>query len=158
MIYPLPALRVMAVDDHRDTADSAGLLLELYGCEVAVCYDGPSALETAARFKPDVCLLDLNMPGMDGCELARRLRVQSPGRPCVLIAVTAYGSDAARREAAGAGFDRHLVKPVDWDGLSGALVEAERSLGRAAYVAHRLAESGVGPGAGFSEQSEGPGG
>ena len=123
-------LRVLCVDDNRDAADSEAMLLELHGCEVEVCYDGHSALATALRFSPDVCLIDVNMPGMDGCEVARRLRSWRRGQPVYLIAVTAHGSDEVREETVAAGFDRHLVKPADWDELSLALAELERRLGR----------------------------
>ena len=80
---------------------------------------------------PDVCLIDFNMPGMDGCEVARRLRAWRRGQPVYLIAVTAHGSDETREETAAAGFDLHLVKPADWDELSLALAELEQRLGRA---------------------------
>ena len=124
-------LRVLCVDDNRDAADSEAMLLELHGCEVDVCYDGHSALAAALRFSPDVCLIDVNMPGMDGCEVARRLRSWRRGQPVYLIAVTAHGSDETREETAAAGFDLHLVKPADWDELSLALAELEQRLGRA---------------------------
>jgi two-component system OmpR family response regulator len=135
-LEPVP-LRVMCVDDNRDAADSAALLLELYGCVVAVCYDGPSALAEALRFAPDVCLIDFNMPGMSGCELAERLKGWRRSRPVYLIAVTAHGSDAAREMTARAGFDLHLVKPVDWDELSKVLAELEHKFGRAERVSRR---------------------
>ena len=127
-------LRVLCVDDNRDLADSEAMLLELHGCEVEVCYDGPSALAATLRFGPDVCLVDLNMPGMDGCEVARRLKAWRRGHPVYLIAVTAHGSDEARAKTAAAGFDRHVVKPVDWRGLSLKLAALEHSLGRAESI------------------------
>jgi CheY-like chemotaxis protein len=137
MIYPLPRLRVLCVDDNRDNADSTGMLLEMYGCEVMICYEAESALSAARRFRPDLCLIDLNMPGLGGCELAREIRLWSQHSPR-LIAVTAYGSDAARRATAAAGFDGHFVTPIDWDLLIELLAETERSLGRAAYITSRL--------------------
>ena len=108
-----PPLRVLCVDDNRDVADSSADLLQTVGFEARACYDGPSALLEAARFLPSVCLLDLNMPGMDGDELAFRLREQAAGVPLVLVAVTAMSGprDCLRLKAAG--FDLHLVKPVD---------------------------------------------
>ncbi|HUR53204.1 MAG TPA: response regulator [Gemmataceae bacterium] len=133
---PLP-LRVMCIDDNRDAADSAALLLGLYGCDVSVCYDGPTALAEALKFGPDVCLIDLNMPGMSGCELARHLKAWRRDRPVYLVAVTAYGSQAVREQTAKAGFARHLVKPVDWEELSSALSTLERQLGRAELVSGR---------------------
>jgi len=105
--------RVLCVDDNKDVADSAAELLHLVGFEVRVCYDGPSALVAAREFLPDVCLLDLNMPGMEGDELAVRLREEAGGRPMLLVAVTAMGADECRRRTEEAGFHLHLVKPVD---------------------------------------------
>lgn len=127
---PGAPLRVLCVDDNPDVADSEAMLLELYRCDVAVCYDGPSALAEALRFGPDVCLIDFNMPGMDGCTLAGRLKAWRTCDPLYLIAVTAYGSESARKKTAEAGFDMHLVKPLDWDVLARALSDLERSLGR----------------------------
>ena len=121
-------LRVMCVDDNRDAADSAALLLELYGCVVAVCYDGPSALAETLRFAPDVCLIDVNMPGMSGCEVAERLKTWRRSRPVYLIAITAHCTDAAREMTARAGFELHLVKPVDWGELLAVLADVEHEL------------------------------
>lgn len=139
-IVSLPKLRVLCADDNRDAADSAGILLELYGCEVAVCYDADAAFSTALRFKPDLCLIDLSMPGGGGCDLAVRLRGFSAGSPLCLIAVTAYSSESAREATRQAGFDRHFVKPVDWDKLMVIVAEIERKLGRAGYISSRFAQ------------------
>ena len=125
-------LRVLCVDDNRDSADSEAILLELYGYEVSVCYDGASALAEALRFGPDVCLIDFNMPGMDGCELARRLRAWRRKQPIYLIAVTAHSSANVRAMTAAAGFDLHLVKPLDWDEVSAVLAQLEHSSQRLA--------------------------
>jgi CheY-like chemotaxis protein len=105
--------RILCVDDNHDAADSTADLLRIVGFEVRVCYDGPSALIVAGEFAPDVCLLDLNMPGMDGDELAPRLRGQAAGRPVLFAAVTARDDGEARCRTATAGFHLHLVKPVD---------------------------------------------
>jgi CheY-like chemotaxis protein len=105
--------RVLVVDDNRDAADSLAVLLRLHGHEVRVAYEGPAALAASAEFGPDLVLLDLGMPGMDGYEVARRLR-QSPafaGR--VLAALTGWGQEADRMRTREAGFDHHLVKPAD---------------------------------------------
>jgi CheY-like chemotaxis protein len=111
----------------------------MYGCETVVCYDAETAFATTLRFKPDVCLIDLNMPNTGGCELAARLRAW--GRePVRLIAVTAYGSAAARRATSAAGFDLHIVIPVDWDELLDVLEALERELGRGGYIGTRRAE------------------
>jgi len=101
------------VDDNKDVADSAAELLCIVGFEVQVCYDGPSALAAARGFLPDVCLLDLNMPGMDGDELAVRLRDQAGDRPVLFVAMTAMAGEEDRRRTETAGFHLHLVKPVD---------------------------------------------
>lgn len=132
-------LRVLCVDDNHDVADSEAMLLELYGCEVAVCYDGPSAVAEALRFGPDVCLIDYNMPDMDGCTVARHLKAWRKCDPVYLIAVTAHGSDAVREQTTQAGFDLHLVKPVNWDELTAALSDREQALGRAARISRQIA-------------------
>jgi two-component system OmpR family response regulator len=108
-----PPFRVLVVDDNRDVADSTAQLLTIVGFETRACYDGPSALHVADAFRPGVCLLDLNMPGMGGEELAVRLRAGAGSRPLVLVAVTAMSSPEYRERTAAAGFDLHLVKPVD---------------------------------------------
>ncbi len=111
---PLPlALRVLCVDDNRDAANSVGLLLRLLGADPEVCYDGPTALTAVERGRPDVAVLDINMPGMDGCELAGRLRDRFRDRPPLLVALTAHGDEKMLRRTADAGFDRHLTKPAD---------------------------------------------
>lgn len=106
-----PPLRVLVVDDNRDGADTTALLFQTVGFEAVACYDGPSALAAAAGFRPGACVVDLNMAGMDGDELAPLLRGQAGG-PVVLVALTAMSDDDSRRRTAAAGFDRHLVKPA----------------------------------------------
>ena len=101
-------LRVLCVDDNPDQADSEALFLRALGFEARACYGGRDAIVLAGVFLPDVCLLDMNMPGMEGDELAARLRAGAGGRSLVLVAVTAACTDAPA-----AGFDRHLLKPVD---------------------------------------------
>jgi ribulose-phosphate 3-epimerase len=105
--------RVLYVDDNHDLAESAVELMRLVGFDARFAYDGPSALAVALWFHPDVCILDLNMPGMEGDELAVRLRVQAAGQPVLFVAVTAMGSDESRHRTDAAGFSLHLVKPVD---------------------------------------------
>jgi two-component system CheB/CheR fusion protein len=107
------ALKVLCVDDDPDEVESAGELLSLAGCEVMGCLDGESALAAAAEFRPDVCVLDLTMPGMGGEELAAKLREQAGGRPLRLIALTGHGLPDDHHRTKWAGFDRHLVKPVE---------------------------------------------
>jgi CheY-like chemotaxis protein len=108
--------RILVVDDSQDSAESLALLLELHGHEVRTAFAGPAALETASAFCPDVVLLDIGLPGMDGYEVARRLRAEHGG--CRLIALTGYGRDDDRRRSREAGFDHHLVKPVDLEELT----------------------------------------
>jgi signal transduction histidine kinase len=108
-----PARRVLVVDDNADAADSLALLLRVDGHEVRVAYDGPAALQEAAAFRPEVVLLDIGLPRMDGYEVARRLRGQAELKEALLVAVTGYGQDEDRRRAEEAGFDAHLVKPTD---------------------------------------------
>ncbi len=116
--------RVLVVDDNCDLADTLGHALGRLGYEVEVAYDGPSALERAAAFGPDIALLDIGLPVMDGYELAERLREHrsEPGA-FRLVAVTGYGQEKDRARAAAAGFDRHLVKPVDLLNLRRVLEE-----------------------------------
>ena len=108
-----PSLRVLCIDDNRDVADSAVDLLRAVGFEARACYDGPSSLIEAASFLPGVCLIDLNMPGMDGDEVAIKLREQADGVPIVLVAVTAASNERDSNRIRDAGFDMHFVKPVD---------------------------------------------
>lgn len=122
---PLPRHRVLVVDDNRDAAVSLGRLLErLYGQEVRVAHDGPSALATAEQFHPDVILLDIGMPGMDGHEVARRLRQRPDFAHTLLVAITGWGQEADRQRSSQAGFQRHLVKPVDPAEIRALLAES----------------------------------
>ena len=104
---------MLCVDDNHDIADSEADLLHVLGFESRACYEGASALREAIDFHPCVCLIDLNMPGMDGDELAVRLRAQEGGPPPVLVAVTARSDEESRRRIRDAGLNPHLVKPVD---------------------------------------------
>jgi CheY-like chemotaxis protein len=105
--------RVLVVDDNEDAATTLGLLLEAAGYDVETCFDGKAALKAAGRFEPDACVLDINMPGMDGYELARRLRAKDPAHPPVLATVTAYEDYGHLTKASDAGFDLHFTKPAD---------------------------------------------
>ncbi|MDK6077075.1 hybrid sensor histidine kinase/response regulator [Massilia varians] len=120
---PLPAakagaLTVLVVDDNVDAAETLGLLLAAHGHEVVVEHEPLRALERARRVEPDVCLLDIGLPGIDGHELARRLRAQPETAASVLVAITGYGQQQDRDEAFAAGFRHHVVKPVDFDALA----------------------------------------
>ena len=107
------ALRVLVADDNRDAADSLAELLHIAGCEVAVCYDGGSVLALAEQFHPDVCILDLWMPGADGWEAAQRLREWAGGQLLLLIALTGVSGREAEQNSQYAGFDCHILKPCD---------------------------------------------
>jgi CheY-like chemotaxis protein len=109
--------RVLVVDDNRDAADATSVLLELSGHEVKTVGDGPEALASAPIYAPDVVLLDIGLPGMDGYEVAVRLRAMPEMRSACLIALTGYGQPADRARAREAGFDHHLTKPADPDEL-----------------------------------------
>jgi CheY-like chemotaxis protein len=107
------AVRVVVVDDNADFADSLATLLGMAGYDPVVYYDGPSALAALDHVRPSVWLIDLRLPGMDGLELARWVRAWGGGRVAYLAAVTARCDEEALRQTAEAGFDIHLVKPVD---------------------------------------------
>jgi CheY-like chemotaxis protein len=118
-------LRVLLVEDHADTAQSTAVLLGLYGYEVHVASDGPAALQAAHASQPDVVMLDIGLPKMDGYRLAQLLRTQSADkskRP-FLIAVTGYGREADQLRSREAGIDLHLVKPVEPEVLHGILTK-----------------------------------
>jgi len=120
-IRPDTSQRVLVVDDNRDAAESLGMLLELEHCKVSVAFDGLRALELLETFKPEIALLDIGMPGMDGYELARRIRATQRGRDVMLVALTGWGQADDKKRAAEAGFDEHLTKPVDPEMLSRVL-------------------------------------
>jgi PAS domain S-box-containing protein len=109
--------RLMVIDDNKDAAESMSMLFELWGHEVICAYDGRAALETAAKYRPDAVFLDIGLPGMDGYEIAERLRELPESTRTVLVAITGYGQDEDRRRSREAGIDHHLVKPVSPDTL-----------------------------------------
>lgn len=113
--------RVLVVDDNEDAAEALDLMLRQLGHETLVLHRGQEALLRLAQFGPDVVLLDLGMPGLDGFEVARRIRATHLDRQPTVIAVTGWGQDADRERARAAGFDAHLVKPVSADLLAQAL-------------------------------------
>ncbi|MBX9583084.1 MAG: response regulator, partial [Gemmataceae bacterium] len=105
--------RVLVVDDNRDAAESLALLLEVLGHPVWAAHDGPAALAAAREHRPEVVLLDVGMPGMNGYEVAARLRAMPEAAGAAVVAVTGFGQEADRQRSREAGFDHHLVKPVD---------------------------------------------
>lgn len=104
---------VLVVDDNRDSAESMSELLRFAGFEVRTCFGGAEALAACETFRPDACLLDIGMPGMDGYELARLLRERFADRPPVFATMTAYGDYTHLERAVDAGFDLQFTKPVE---------------------------------------------
>jgi CheY-like chemotaxis protein len=114
-------LQILVVEDNEDAAESLRLFLEFYGYEVSLAYTGPDGVEAAKAVRPDVVLCDIGLPGMDGFQVASTLRRTPETAAVRLIAVTGYGQEEDRRRALEAGFDVHLVKPVDPQKLLGYL-------------------------------------
>jgi DNA-binding response OmpR family regulator len=136
-------LRVLVVDDCPDTTASLAMLLHLWGYDVCVASNGPGALEAAGSRRPDVVLLDIGLPGMDGYEVARRLRREHDLAGALILTLSGYGREADRCRAWEAGCDHHLVKPVDPEELHGLLEARARSpkpgdAGRAGHGPERL--------------------
>lgn len=115
--------RILVVDDNRDAADSTGTLLLLWGHQVRVAYDGASAVAIAREYRPDVCLLDLGMPQMDGYQVADALRRDSALAGLRLVAMTGFDAEADQQRSRAAGFDAHLVKPVEIAALQEVLTD-----------------------------------
>ena len=116
-VPPVIGLRILVVDDYGDVGTMLSEVLRGKGHETEVAHDGPTALQIAERFRPDVAFLDIGLPGMNGYELARRLK-ELPGLGRIrLVAVTGYGPQTERQESEAAGFSDYLVKPVDFDAL-----------------------------------------
>jgi CheY-like chemotaxis protein len=122
-------LRLLLVDDNVDAATLLAMLLEDMGHEVIVEHDSVSALQRAVLARPQVCLLDIGLPDLDGNELARRLRALPETRDAVLVAVTGYGQDRDREQSAAAGFDHHFMKPVDTAQLAAVLDALRQRMG-----------------------------
>lgn len=130
-----PALRILIVDDNEDSADSMAQLLSALGAEVKVAYGGHSALELLPVHRPSVVLLDLGMPDLDGHEVARQVRLDPELRDVTLIALTGWGQEETRRRTKEAGFDHHLVKPVEFEALLALL--ASLPMGEPKHAARR---------------------
>ena len=122
-------LKLMVVDDNEDAAVSLAMLLRLQGHDVCVAHDGPSSLEMAATYGPDLVFLDLGMPGMDGYEVARRMRAEPRLKNVVLTAVTGWGQSEDRRRTSEAGFNHHIVKPPEPRTLELLIAELHRPAG-----------------------------
>ena len=122
----LPA-RILVVDDLAASAETLMTLLEMEGFEVRVASEGMAALKIAEEFRPDVVLLDIGLPGMNGFEVAHRLRTQPESREALLIALTGYGEAESRSRSAQAGFDFHMVKPADVNLLLSMLADPQQA-------------------------------
>jgi DNA-binding response OmpR family regulator len=124
---PIPeaSLRILIVDDNRDGADSLGVLLRLTGIDSRTAYDGEEGVTAAGAFRPDVVLLNIGLPKLNGYEACRRIRERPWGNGMVLIAVTGSGQEDDRRRSHEAEFDEHMVEPVDPQALMTLLGESE---------------------------------
>jgi len=132
--------RILVVDDNRDAAETLGLLLQVQGHEVRTAHDGAAALAVLAEsYLPDVVLLDISLPGMDGYEVARRLRQNAALDTVLLVALTGYGNEEVRSQAQQAGFDHYMVKPLDLDALHALLARRAQGGNGRASGAHPVA-------------------
>jgi CheY-like chemotaxis protein len=111
-------LRILIADDSQDSVDSLAMLLRIMGHEVGTAYDGEQAVEAAEAIRPEVMLLDIGMPKLNGYDACRRIREQPWGKEVFLMALTGWGQEEDHRRAEEAGFNGHLVKPVDLDALT----------------------------------------
>jgi len=150
-VLPVPrplgreAMRVLIVDDNEDAARTLALLLELLGVDFRIASEGARALAVAAEFEPHVCLLDIGLPGMDGYELARRLRLDPRHAGAVLIAITGWAGEEDQEQTRAAGFADHFRKPADVARLSALLEETRSSLLHHARTKASTATARVGP-------------
>ena len=123
---PAGGRTILVVDDNRDAAEVLGLFLEASGSTVHLAFDGPSALEAVRASSPEIVLLDIGMPGMDGHEVARRIRQMPQGRTATLVALSGWGQPEDIRRSMEAGMDLHLVKPAAPEALSAVLASHHR--------------------------------
>jgi CheY-like chemotaxis protein len=121
------ARRILLVEDGQDARDMLRLYLAQLGHQVYEAADGPSAVEAALRLMPDMALIDIGLPGLDGYEVARRIRAAPAGKQIYLVAVTGYGQPKDREQALASGFDDYLVKPFDRDRMTALLTGARRA-------------------------------
>jgi CheY-like chemotaxis protein len=115
------ARRILVVEDNRDSAASLAMLLKLSGNETRTAYDGQEAVETTATFKPDVVLMDIGLPKLNGYDACRRIREQAFGKSLVLVALTGWGQEEDLQKSREAGFSAHMVKPVELPALMNLL-------------------------------------
>jgi CheY-like chemotaxis protein len=121
--------RILVVDDNRDAADSLAMILRLMGNEATTAHDGLAAIRQAAAIHPEIIFLDIGMPGLNGYDTARQIRSQPWGKNVVLIALTGWGQDEDRRQSEDAGFDAHIVKPIDRATLENLLATPKVAIG-----------------------------
>ena len=133
---PTTDLRILVVDDNRDAAETSALLLEMMGNRVLKVYDGEEAVAAAGEFRPEVVLCDIGLPKLNGYEVCRQIRAQAWAKDVILIAVTGWGQDGDRQQAIDAGFNHHLVKPVDPDALLTLLARLPRRKRQALNLTH----------------------
>ena len=126
---PPRARRILVADDNEDAATTLAQLLDVLGHQTRIAFDGEAAVEAALAFRPDLALLDIGMPRFNGYAVARKLREQPWGTSMVLVALTGWGQEDDRRQSGAAGFDHHLVKPVDFDALLQILGETAAAPG-----------------------------
>jgi CheY-like chemotaxis protein len=120
------ARRVLVVDDSIDAADTTAMLLQATGCAVRAVYSGEESVKQVEAFRPEIVLLDLGMPGVNGLDVCRRIRSLPGGRSLFVVAVTGWGQEEDRRKTRAAGFDAHLVKPVAPDELLNVVENARK--------------------------------
>jgi CheY-like chemotaxis protein len=120
---PTTTCRILIVDDNYDAANSLGMLLRMLGNEIQTAHDGLEAVRAVAAFHPDVVLMDIGLPKLNGYEAARQIRVEAGGEGPRLIALTGWGQEEDRRRSLEAGFDHHMTKPIDFDKLQELLAE-----------------------------------
>jgi two-component system CheB/CheR fusion protein len=121
---PMPARRILVVDDVEASANTLGAALRAMGHDVVVAFDGPSALDAAKRFRPEAVFLDLAMPGMSGYDVAQRLRAMGEASETLLVALTGFAQEEDYRRTRAAGFDHHLVKPASMQRIEALLRDA----------------------------------
>jgi CheY-like chemotaxis protein len=121
-------LRVLVVDDNVDTVESFALLLQALGHDVQTAHDGPMAVQAALDYRPDVMLLDIGLPGLNGYEVAKRIRQQPDLNNVVLVALTGYGQEADRQTSLQAGFNQHLIEPARFDQLQQILATVSQQV------------------------------
>ena len=126
---PRAGRRILVVDDDHDSAESLAMLFQLMGHDVRAAHNGLAAVDLAEAFRPDLIVLDIGMPGLDGYEVCRRIRQHSWGRAAVIAALTGWSRDEDRDRSEQAGFDHFLVKPVDPKALENLIAAVGRGPG-----------------------------